>query len=158
MKASKKFSSLIMIEPQTKEIRGQIKSFMGQICQYQVKKSFNHPIYLHMILIISPFVKKLFSLQGFLREYDPHAMTMGVRISGNIDALLVSDALVIGTSTLAKSHTLGFSPPKQRTPTSTHDVVDAKHDQITQSQFEVRFLGSSHVSGKRTLPIAFFCR
>ena len=46
-----------------------------------------------MILIFSSFIKELFILQGFLREFDPHGETMGVVVGSSIVAPLVSDAL-----------------------------------------------------------------
>jgi len=44
-------------------------------------------------------------------EYDPHAVTMGDDIGSSVDALPVSDALVIETGTPSQPHTTGSTPP-----------------------------------------------
>ena len=64
IKLNKKLASLIMIQPWTEEIRGQINTMMAQIHQYEVRNSFNCPIYLFMILIILSFIKKTLHFKG----------------------------------------------------------------------------------------------
>lgn len=94
---------------------------------------------------------RLFILQEFLADDDPHAVTMRVNIGSSIDAPPMSDTQIIKTNTLVEPHMETYAPPEQHTSGSAHDVVDPKHDII--AQFEVRFRRYSHIISTRTLQI-----
>lgn len=53
-KETKKLNSLVLIEPQKDEIKGEIETLLQQIHQYGVRNSFNYPNYLFMVYLSHP--------------------------------------------------------------------------------------------------------
>ena len=49
MKENKKINSLVLTQPQTDEIKGEIKTLMQQVSLYAVRNSFNYFIYFFMV-------------------------------------------------------------------------------------------------------------
>ena len=82
IKLNNEFTYLTIVQLQTREISGRINTMGCQIKHCGVRNIFNYPIYLNMILIIPSFIIiiKLFILQEFLQQYDPHGVTMGLAL------------------------------------------------------------------------------